>query len=327
MNEIINNEEKIAVVIPCYKARAHILDVINGIPACVTNIYCVDDACPESTGKFIKENCSDPRINILYHENNSGVGGAMITGYQAALAENAQYIVKIDSDGQMDPSIISRFVDPIINGQADYTKGNRFYRLESLSTMPKIRLFGNAILSFMSKFSTGYWRMFDPNNGYTAIHSDVLKLIPLKKISKSYFFESDILFRLNTLRAVVIDIPMQSKYENEISNLSIFRSLIEFSFKHLNNFFKRIFYNYFLRDFNIASVELLIGPIMLIYGIYFGIDKWVLSVSTGLHATAGQVMNAALPTIVGLQLTLSALNFDIDNKPTVPLHVLLDDVE
>ncbi len=327
MNNTIKNEENIAVVIPCYEARSHIINVISDIPAFVSKIYCVDDACPEATGKKIEEECDDPRVIVIYHDKNFGVGGAMVTGYQAALEGNAKYIVKIDADGQMDPSIISRFVDPIINGQADYTKGNRFYKLEDLSSMPIIRLFGNALLSFMSKFSTGYWRIFDPNNGYTAIHSNVLKHIPLTKISKSYFFESDMLFRLNTLRAVVIDIPMQSKYDDEISNLSIFSSLIEFSFKHLLNFIKRIFYNYFLRDFHIASIELLIGPIMLVYGIHFGIDKWLLSVTTGLHATAGQVMNAALPTIVGLQLTLSALNFDIDNKPTVPLHVLLDDVD
>lgn len=327
MNITNNNEPNIAVVIPCYNAKSHIINVISAIPSNVNRIYCIDDACPELTGKHIEENCDDLRVHVIYHEKNAGVGGAMITGYKAAMSDEAQYIVKIDADGQMDPSIISRFVDPIINGQTDYTKGNRFYRLEGLTSMPKIRLFGNAILSFMSKFSTGYWRIFDPNNGYTAIHTEVLKLIPLTKISKSYFFESDMLFRLNTLRAVVIDIPMPSKYESESSNLSIIRSLIEFTFKHLNNFLKRIFYNYFLRDFHIASIELLIGPIMLIYGIHFGIDKWMLSVTTGLHATAGQVMNAALPTIVGLQLTLSALSFDIDNRPTVPLHRLLDGMD
>jgi glycosyltransferase involved in cell wall biosynthesis len=323
MNNINKAESNIAVVIPCYKAKTHVINVINDIPSYVDRIYCVDDACPESTGKYIENNSLDPRVSVVYHEKNLGVGGAMITGYQAALENGAEYIVKIDADGQMDPSIISHFVKPIINGQADYTKGNRFYRLEDLSSMPKIRLLGNAVLSFMSKFSTGYWGLFDPNNGYTAIHASVLKLIPLSKVSKSYFFESDMLFRLNTLRAVVIDIPMQSKYENEISNLSVFRSLIEFSFKHLNNFFKRIFYNYFLRDFHLASVEWILGPILLCYGMIFGIIKWLESISLNTSATAGTVMLAALPIMIGLQLLLSALSFDIDNKPSIPLHLLL----
>jgi len=323
MDDIKKTRSNIAVVIPCYKAKQHVINVINDIPSYVDKIYCVDDACPELTGKYIEDNSQDSRVSVIYHEKNSGVGGAMITGYQAALQDSAKYIVKIDADGQMDPAIISRFVDPIINGQADYTKGNRFYSLENLSSMPKIRLLGNAILSFMSKFSTGYWRLFDPNNGYTAIHADVLKLIPLSKISKSYFFESDMLFRLNILRAVVIDIPMQSKYENEISSLSINRSLIEFSFKHLNNFFKRIFYNYFLRDFHLASVEWVLGPILLCYGIAFGIIKWIESINLNTSATAGTVMLAALPIIIGLQLLLSALSFDIDNKPSIPLQQLL----
>ncbi len=324
MNNIKKTELNIAVVMPCYKAKSHVIDVINNIPSCVDKIYCIDDACPEETGKYIESTSKDSRATVIYNEKNYGVGGAMITGYQAALKDDAKYIVKLDADGQMDPSIISRFVDPIIKGHADYTKGNRFYRLESLSSMPKIRLLGNAVLSFMSKFSTGYWRLFDPNNGYTAIHANVLKLIPLSKISNRYFFESDMLFRLNTLRAVVIDIPMQSKYENEISNLSIFRSLIEFSFKHLNNFLKRIFYNYFLRDFHLASVEWVLGPILLCYGIIFGVVKWIDSINSSTSATAGTVMLAALPIIIGLQLLLSALSFDIDNKPLIPLHHLLD---
>ncbi len=323
MNDVKKTKSNIAVVIPCYKAKLHVIDVINNIPSYIDKIYCVDDACPELTGKYIEENIKDSRVSVFYHEKNAGVGGAMITGYKFALKGGAKYIVKIDADGQMEPSIMSNFVDPIINGQADYTKGNRFYRLEDLSSMPKVRLLGNAMLSFMSKFSTGYWRIFDPNNGYTAIHADVLKLIPLSKISNSYFFESDMLFRLNILRAVVIDIPMQSKYENEISNLSIFRSLIEFSTKHLNNFIKRIFYNYFLRDFHIASVEWVLGPALLCYGIIFGIAKWVESINLNTSATAGTVMLAALPIIIGLQLLLSALSFDIDNKPSIPLHRLL----
>ncbi len=316
----------IAVVIPCYKAKKHVLEVIKAIPPMVSSIYCIDDACPEKTGEHIQENISDSRVKVIRHENNTGVGGAMLTGYKAALADKNTCIVKIDADGQMNPAIISRFVDPIFNKKADYTKGNRFFSLENLSAMPKIRLLGNAVLSFMSKFSTGYWRIFDPNNGYTAIHANVLKMVPLEKISKGYFFESDMLFRLNTLRALVIDIPMESRYENEESSLSVFRCLIEFSIKHFINFVKRIFYNYFLRDFHLASIELIIGPILLIYGVNFGIEKWTLSVTTGLHATAGQVMNAALPTIIGLQLSLSALSFDIDNKPSTPLQVLLDDI-
>src|SRR5690606_32001950 len=151
---------------------------------------------------------TDPRVRVIRHASNLGVGGAVITGYQAAIADGMDILVKLDGDGQMDASLIPDFIEPIINGEADYTKGNRFFDLEELRSMPRIRLIGNAVLSFMTKFSSGYWNLFDPTNGFTALHADVARYLPLSKISKRYFFESDMLFRLNTLRAVVHDIPM-----------------------------------------------------------------------------------------------------------------------
>jgi len=317
--------EKIAVVIPCYKASEQVLSVLADVPKMVNAIYCIDDVCPDNTGKLIQESNKDKRVQVLFNDSNQGVGGAVMHGYKQALADGMEIIVKIDADGQMNPKLIPTFIQPILDGDADYTKGNRFYSVESLTGMPKLRIFGNTALSFFSKLSTGYWNLFDSTNGFTAIHGKVLKLLPLDKISKRYFFESDMLFRLNTLRAVVKDIPMNAVYAQEKSNLSAFSSVFEFSYKHIRNFFKRIFYNYYLRDFSIASVEWLLGPLLLIYGVAFGIDKWAYSVVTGLHATAGQVMNAALPTIIGLQLFLSALNFDIANSPRNVLHPLLPD--
>ena len=320
MTEVNYSNYKLSVVIPCYRETAHVLDVITKIPDYIDAIICVDDCCPDSTGKHIEENCNDQRVTVLYHEKNQGVGGAMITGYKAALDLNSDIIIKIDGDGQMDPEILPRFIKPIIDCQADYTKGNRFFRLEDVYAMPTIRLIGNAALSFMSKLSTGYWHLFDPNNGYTAIHKDALSLIPLDKIHKRYFFESDLLFRLNTLRAVVVDIPMQSKYGNETSTLDIKTNLFVFAYQHIFKFFKRIFYNYFLRDFHIASLEWMLGPILIIFGISFGSIKWINSVEANITASAGTVMLAALPTIIGVQLLLSALNYDMSTRPTLPLQ-------
>ncbi len=316
---------KVAVVIPCYMEKDHVLEVIKQIPSNVAYIICVDDACPEQTGEHIKTACQDPRVKVIQHTGNQGIGGAMITGYQEALKTDADVVVKIDGDGQMDPSLIHRFINPIINGNADYTKGNRFYRPEDVTSMPTVRLAGNAILSFMNKLSTGYWQVFDPNNGFTAIHAGVLRLLPLDKISKTYFFESDMLFRLNILRASIIDIPMQAVYKKEKSSMNISYCLFEFAFRHSRNFFKRIFYNYFLRDFHIASVEWMLGPSLFLFGVIFGSIKWSESIQATEEATAGTVMLAALPVIIGLQLTLSALSFDIDNTPKIPLHLLLDE--
>ena len=310
----------IAVIMPCYKSAEHVLHVLGNIPDIVSAIYCVDDACPDKTGQHIKKESNDKRIQVLYHEKNQGVGGTVITGYRAALKNRADIIIKLDSDGQMDPALIPRFIQPIIDGQADYTKGNRFYTPEFLSGMPGIRILGNAGLSFLTKFSTGYWQIFDPTNGYTAIHADVLRLLPLDKISKNYFFESDMLFRLGTVRAVVMDIPQKAVYGNEKSNLKISKTLFTFTGAHLRNFLKRIVYNYFIRDFHVASLESVLGPLLLIFSIFFGVNAWVDSVQNQVTATAGTVMLAALPFIVGLQLTLSALHYDIQNQPKIPLH-------
>lgn len=192
----------IAVVIPCYKVTAHILDVVARIGAEVSKIYVIDDKCPDHSGQFVLRECRDPRVVVVFNEVNLGVGGAVMAGYRRAIADGADVIVKIDGDGQMEPAMLMRFATPIIKGQADYTKGNRFYDLSRILQMPRIRLFGNAALSFMAKLSTGYWGLFDPTNGYTAISARIAAHLPLEKISKRYFFETDILFRLNTLREV-----------------------------------------------------------------------------------------------------------------------------
>ena len=284
----------IAVVIPSYKVTRHILAVIQNIGPEVDRIYVVDDCCPDHSGRFVQENNRDPRVSVLFNEVNLGVGGAVMAGYRAAIDDGFDIIVKIDGDGQMDPSLLPRFVAPIISGRADYTKGNRFYDLEKIARMPKIRILGNAVLSFMAKFSSGYWSSFDPTNGYTAIAASTAAKLPLHRISRSYFFETDMLFRLNTVRAVVLDIPMDAKYETEFSNLKISQILGEFFYGHFRNFCKRIFYNYYLRGMSVASLELPLGLALIGWGAWFGGHHWMRSISAGAVTSAGTVMISAL---------------------------------
>lgn len=306
----------IAVVIPSYKVTRHILSVIARIGPEADRIYVVDDCCPEGSGRFVQDNNHDPRVTVLFNEVNLGVGGAVMAGYRAAIEEGFDIIVKIDGDGQMDPSLLQRFVAPIISGRADYTKGNRFFDLEKIARMPKIRIFGNAVLSFLAKFSTGYWSSFDPTNGYTAIAASTAAQLPLEKISKRYFFETDMLFRLNTIRAVVADIPMDAKYEDEESNLKISKIMGEFLHGHLRNFCKRIFYNYYLRGMSVASLELPLGLGLTAWGIGFGLYHWVSALATNVATPAGTVMVSALPLIVGVQLCLAFIAFDVAAEPT-----------
>ncbi|MBT2338998.1 MULTISPECIES: glycosyltransferase family 2 protein [Pseudomonas] len=318
--ELFTEEPRVAVVIPSYRVTAHIIDVIQAIGPQVWRIYVIDDACPDGSGQHVLDTCTDPRVRVLPHDVNKGVGGAVMTGYREAIADNATIIVKIDGDGQMDPALIPFFIEPILAGEADYTKGNRFFNLEEVQSMPRVRLFGNAILSLMAKLSTGYWDLFDPTNGYTAIHRDVARLLPLDKVSERYFFETDILFRLNTVRAVVVDIPMQARYGEEISHLRISRIVGEFLFKHLRNFTKRVFYNYYLRDMSLASIELPVGILMVVFGTVFGGYHWYESAQSGVQTPAGTVMLSALPMLLGLQLIMAFLGYDIASVPSRPRH-------
>ncbi|GAB3412995.1 glycosyltransferase family 2 protein [Massilia agilis] len=316
----MHRTDSIAVVIPSFKVTRQILDVIAGIGPEVDRIYVVDDKCPDGSGKLVREQCLDPRVTVLEHDANQGVGGAVITGYRAALADGAKVIVKVDGDGQMDTSLIPRFVAPILAGEADYAKGNRFFNLERIRSMPPVRLFGNAVLSLLTKVSSGYWDLFDPTNGYTAIHADCLRFVPFDKLSRRYFFETDMLFRLNTLGAVVVDVPMDAVYADEVSNLKVSRIVTEFAAKHLRNFCKRLFYNYYLRNMSLASIELPLGLFLICFGTVYGISHWLRSAAHEAVTPAGTVMLAALPVIMGVQLVLAFLAYDIASVPRRPLH-------
>lgn len=322
----MNKEEalqKVAVVLPAYRVTSHVVDVIARIGPEVSLIYVIDDCCPDKSGDHVIANCSDRRIRVVRNESNKGVGGAVMAGYLMALNDGADIIVKVDGDGQMDPALIPQFVEPILNGQADYTKGNRFYDLSEIDRMPLVRVLGNVALSFMSKISTGYWNVFDPTNGYTAIHANLLAYLPLDKISQRYFFETDVLFRLNTLRAVVVDVPMDASYGDEVSNLKIGKVLPEFLWKHLRNTFKRIFYNYYLRDLSVASFQLPIGCSALIFGTWFGAINWLHALEVGGATPTGTIMLSVLPIIVGLNLLLSFLDYDIHSVPSMPMARLI----
>lgn len=306
-------------MIPCYRVRNSIAGVVRRALEHADLVICVDDACPEHSGQLVQSEFNDLRVKVVFNERNLGVGGAVKAGYRAALAAGSAVVVKLDGDGQMDPSLIPLLVQPILTAESDYCKGNRFHEVQNLKGMPALRVFGNSVLSLFTKLSSGYWQIFDPTNGYTAIDAHVLAALPLDRISDGYFFESDMLFRLNVSRAVVTDVPMSAHYGDEVSSLRIGRVIGPFLLGNLRNLCKRIFYNYFLRDFNIASLQLVLGSILFLLGFVTGVVAWSRSIETGIPASSGTVMLAGLPIILGFQLLLSFLNFDIQNQPRHPL--------
>lgn len=316
----MSDTPRIAVVIPAYRVSSSILQVISSIGPEVSQIYVIDDCCPENSGRMVSEACSDSRVKVLFHNENLGVGAATITGYSEAMDRAADIVVKLDGDGQMNPELIPAMVTPILRGDADYVKGNRFDSLEDLEEMPRVRIFGNAVLSLWSKFSSGYWRVNDPTNGFTAIHKIALAKLPLGKLSRRYFFESDMLFRLAVIGAVVFDVPMRAIYGDETSNLKIRRVLWEFPLKHTLNLLKRIFYRYYLREWSIASFYFPFSSILLSFGLWFGLSSFASASSAGRETSAGQVTIAAVAIILGSQLYLSFLAYDVEAEPRVPLQ-------
>lgn len=311
---------KVHVVIPSYRVEKEILNVVQRVGPEVERIWVVDDNCPNGSGKLVETSTSDRRVSVLFHEKNLGVGASTITGLRAAISEGAEIVVKVDGDGQMFPEDIPTLVRPIISGEADYTKGNRFDSLSELKKMPKRRILGNAGLSLLSKFSSGYWRVNDPTNGFTAIHRNAFNRIELDKLSERYFFESDMLFRLNLADAVVRDVSLPARYGDETSSLSVLKALFEFPLKHLRNYIKRIGYRYYLREWSIGSIELIAGIGLMLTGVIFGLSTVLAAFERSEATTAGQVTFASLTIILGFQLLLSFLSYDIQAEPRYPLQ-------
>ena len=319
--------KKICIVIPCYKVSKHIITVLRNLPLNnINHIYVVDDDCPEFSGKIVENYILEKNIKniaVLKNQKNLGVGGATKRGYVEALKDNNDIIIKIDGDDQMDPNKIDNLLKPLLNGEFDFAKGNRFFNLNDVKKMPKIRIFGNVLLSFFCKLSTGYWNTFDPTNGFTAINSKIVKLIPLGKVSNNFFFEMDLLFRLSILRAKIVDIPMEAIYKNEKSNLKVNVIILPFLKMLFLNFLKRIFYNYYLRNFTIASIELPLGFIMFFSGLIYGLINYKKYLFLNLPTPLGIIMLAMLLITIGFQLLLNFLNYDINSSPKECLNKYL----
>jgi dolichol-phosphate mannosyltransferase len=311
---------KIVVVIPCYNVAKQIESVLNTMPAFVSQIVTVNDASKDNSAEKIRELAAkDPRIILVEHEKNKGVGGAMITGFNKALSLNPHLIVKMDGDGQMNPDFLPDLLVPLILGKADYTKGNRFRDFQALRQMPPLRRIGNIGLSFMVKASTGYWKCFDPTNGFLAVRADVLKLVPLDKVHQSYFFEISLLSQMYLVGAVIKDMPMPARYGDEKSNLSIKKVLIEFPGKLFICFCRRIILKKFIYDFSIESIYLILGIPMILIGALYGGYYWYINSLANVPSPTGTVVLPALLIMLGFQIILAAIGIDLQSTPQEPV--------
>jgi len=314
----------IAAVIPAYRVEREIEAALASLPDFIRHIIVVDDASPDRTAELVEQaSRRDGRVLLIRHEKNRGVGGAMVTGFRKALELGAQIVVKMDGDGQMDARHLPSLLVPLVRGQADYTKGNRFRDFQSLRQMPLIRRLGNMGLGFLTKVATGYWNVFDPTNGYVAIRAEALAQLPLERVDNTYFFETSMLGNLYLLGAVVRELPMPAQYRDEVSSLLIHRVLLEFPLKLFAAFLRRMWLKNFIYDFTMVSVYLLTGLPLLAFGLLFGAVKWIEYARRNVPAPTGTVMLPTLSVLLGIQILLSAIEFDLGAVPKEPLSAPL----
>jgi dolichol-phosphate mannosyltransferase len=320
VDKLIFQDYAIDIVIPAFRVGEQIEDVLAKVPEYIRHLIVVNDASPDETRQKIELIMKrDTRIILVNHEQNMGVGGAMISGFKKAMELGAQIVIKMDGDGQMSPDYLPEMITPLILGQADYAKGNRFRDLPSLQKMPFIRRLGNIGLSFFSKAATGYWNCFDPTNGFVAIRVETLAKLPLEQIDSSYFFEISMLAQLYLQGACIREIPMPSRYAGEQSSLSIGRVLIEFPSKLIRVFFQRILIKYFVFDFSIISIYIMTSIPLLVFGLIFGISKWIKYGRLGIPTPTGTVMLPVLSLTLGMQILLAAIGIDLQSIPTNPI--------
>ena len=308
---------KIGCVIPCYKGGSVTLQLVKKLFEIVDLIVLIDDCCPLNTGKRVLKEFSDKKLIVLINKINKGVGFSTIKGFKTLIKNECDIIVKIDADGQMNPNLIPSLIKPIIAGKSEASKGNRFTNIDDLASMPKVRVFGNLGLSFLSKLSSGYWELFDPTNGFIAFKSSALDKLRLDKVDNRYFFESDLLFQCGLANISFSQLSMKSNYLNEVSSLKPEKEFIRFLIRHVKNTFKRLIYQYFLLDFNIGSLQIICVLITSILLSIVGIKIFITTYFYDTLTTSGEANLFSILVIVLIQFILAFIFFDATQQPLI----------
>jgi len=305
--------KSIAVVVPAHNEEKLIARTITTVPEFIDHIVVVDDYSTDDTAKRAMAT-GDARLHLIEHEVNTGVGGAIIDGHKLAMELNADINVVMAGDAQMDPHYLPTLLDPIIESGYGFTKANRFYSRQALTGMPAIRVIGNIILSFATKLASGYWNLFDPQNGYTAITRESLGIIDLNRVARRYSFENDLLIWLGIAGVRAKDVPIPGVYGDEISGMRLRKVIPEISHLLFMGFWRRIFLKYVLMSFSPIALLLFTGLFLCAFGL--GVGIWTLAVTpSGASPTAGTVLLAVGPLLVGINMLVHALTLDIQQTP------------
>ena len=322
-------EKTIAVVIPAYNEENLIGRVIDTLPDYVDRVIIVDDCSKDRTVEIVGErSAKDNRIDLVRHERNSGVGAAIVSGYQRAIELSVDVSVVMAGDAQMDPTDLPAILDPVVSGRADYTKGNRLFSGESWQLIPKARYIGNSALSFLTKIASGYWHVADSQTGYTAISSVALRRINLERVYPRYGVPNDLLVRLNASGCRVAEVPIKPIYNvGERSGIKIWRVVPTISWLLTRMFFWRLFQKYVIRDFHPLVFFYLAGLTMLPIGLLLGCVILVVNSTGPPYLPIGWIILCALLCISGSQSLFFAMWFDMDYNRTLAVLLPRDELE
>lgn len=304
-------------IIPSFRAASTIVEVVRQALLYADRVIVVDDECPEHSGSVVAETFAGiPEVQVFHRERNGGVGAAMKSGIEIALREGADIIVKIDADGQMDPAFIPQIRDLFWeNPSVALVKGNRFFDADVIRSMPKARLLGNAALSLFIKSASGYWNTIDPTNGYLAFNAPVLDAMHWREFGDTYFFEMSVLCACGLKKLPIIELEMPTVYNDARSSLSPIRVALEFPPKLMAAALRRVLIQYFVLDINLGTLYCVLGLLLAVIGSSFGAYEWWLTLTTHVARTTGTVMLAVLPVLMGFQLLLNALMYDVQFSP------------
>ena len=305
--------KRVAVVVPAYNEELLIADTVAGMPSFVDRIYVVDDRSKDATAERARAT-GDPRLEVIVHERNEGVGAAIVTGYKRAIEERMDVACVMAGDNQMDPAELEALALPVARGELDYHKANRLFTGQAWQLIPRTRYLGNAILSLLTKIASGYWHVADSQAGYTAISLPILELLDLDRVYKRYGFPNDLLVHLNVWNARVRDFPSRPIYGvGERSGIRLRKVVPRISWLLLKGFFWRMKEKYVIRDFHPLVFFYFLGFLMGFLGLALGIAEIVLR-ALGNQITAATVVLVALLLIFGSQFTLFAMWFDMESN-------------
>jgi glycosyltransferase involved in cell wall biosynthesis len=303
--------KRVAVVVPAHDEERLVVETLRGIPELVDRIYVVDDASSDGTAD-VAAATADSRIVVIRHEQNLGVGAAIVAGYRRAEEEGVDVTCVMAADNQMDPDELAGLVAPVARGEVEYAKANRLFSGEAWTVIPRTRFFGNAILSLLTKIASGYWHVADSQAGYTAISLAALRRLDLERLYPRYGFPNDMLLHLNVQNARVRDVPSRPIYDvGENSGIRLRSVVPRISWLLFKGFWWRLAQKYVIRDFHPLVFFYAFGALMTLVGLVLGLIEVGLRIA-GNAITPATIVLVAVLLIAGLQLTLFAMWFDME---------------